>query len=82
MNTQEVILTPRTFYRQNKLTLQVLEDPKLERKAKSLTLLKRNETITGTSPEDKKKKKPHQKDLKSRYADSGLTQKNQRNFEN
>ena len=46
MNTQELILIPKTFYTQkNNSTLQVLKDPEVEQKAKSLTLLQRNKTF-------------------------------------
>ena len=55
MNTQEFILIPKSFYTQkNNSTLQVLKDPEVEQKAKSLTLLQRNETFPETSSTDKK----------------------------
>ena len=54
MNTQEFILIPKKFYTQKNSTLQVLKDPEVEQKAKSLTLLQRSKTFPETSPTDKK----------------------------
>ena len=57
MNTQEFILIPKSFYtQQNNSTLQVLKDPKVEQKAKSLTLLQRNKTFPDPSTIEKKEK--------------------------
>ena len=54
MNTEEFILIPETFYKQNNSTYQVLKDSENEQKAKSPTLLQRKKTFTRTSPADKK----------------------------
>ena len=66
MNSQEFILFPKSFYTQiNNSTLQVLKDPEVEQKAKSLTLLQRNKTFPETSPTDKKEIKAIESILKS-----------------
>lgn len=50
MNTQEFVLIPKSFYsQQNTSTSQVLKDPQLEERAKSLTLLQRNQTFPDAS---------------------------------
>ena len=47
MNTQEFVLIPKSFYTQhNTSTSQVLKDPQLEERAKSLTLLQRHQTFS------------------------------------
>ena len=57
MNTQEFVLIPKSFYTQQKhSTLQVLRDPEVEQKAKSLTLLQRNNTFPDPSTVEKKEK--------------------------
>ena len=72
MNTQEFIVIPKCFYtQQNNSTLQVLKDPEVEQKGKSLTLLKRNKTFTETSPVDENEKIANENLLRSRYPDSG-----------
>ena len=70
--SQEFIVIPKCFYtQQNNSTLQVLKDPEVEQKAKSLTLLKRNKTFTETSPVDENEKIANENLLRSRYPDSG-----------
>ena len=55
MNTQEFLLIAKSFYTEKlNSTLQVLKDPEVEQKAKSLTLLQRNKTFPETSPTEKK----------------------------
>ena len=66
MNTQEFILIPKSFYTQkNNSTLQVLKDPEVEQKAKSLTLLQRNKTFPETSSTEKKENISNESILKS-----------------
>ena len=66
MNTQEFVLIPKSFYTQQKhSTLQVLRDPEVEQKAKSLTLLQRNNTFPDPSTVEKKEKTSKEKILKS-----------------
>ena len=66
MNTQEFILIPISFYsQQNNSTLQVLKDPQVEQKAKSLTLLQRNKTFPDPSTIEKKEKTSKENVLKS-----------------
>ena len=66
MNTQEFVLIPKSFYTQQKhSTLQVLRDPEVEQKAKSLTLLQRNNTFPDPSTVEKKEKTSKENILKS-----------------
>ena len=66
MNTQEFILIPKSFYtQQNNSTLQVLKDPEVEQKAKSLTLLQRNKTFPDPSTIEKKEKTSKENIIKS-----------------
>ena len=66
MNTQEFVLIPKSFYTQQKhSTLQVLRDPEVEQKAKSLTLLQRNNTFLDPSTVEKKEKTSKENILKS-----------------
>ena len=65
MNTQEFVLIPKSFYTQQKhSTLQVLRDPEVEQKAKSLTLLQRNNTFPDPSTVEKKEKTSKENILK------------------
>ena len=66
MNTQEFVLISKSFYIQQKhSTLQVLRDPEVEQKAKSLTLLQRNNTFPDPSTVEKKEKTSKENILKS-----------------
>lgn len=66
MNTQEFVLIPKSFYTQQKhSTLQVLRDPEIEQKAKSLTLLQRDKTFPDPSTVEKKEKISNENILKS-----------------
>ena len=66
MNTQEFVLIPKSFYtKQKHSTLQVLRDPEVEQKAKSLTLLQRNKTFPDPSTVEKKEKTSKENILKS-----------------
>ena len=82
MNTQDFVLIPKSFYTQQKhSTLQVLRDPEVEQKAKSLTLLQRNNTFPDPSTVEKKEKTSKENILVFGYAHSGTKTKNERNFE-